>query len=72
MTNAADTTAPRLLDGYITEAEFCAQIGVIDRTARKWRQSGEGPPFVKLGHGVFYPLEGFRKWLAKRVQGSGR
>jgi hypothetical protein len=70
--NGGAAPAPRLLEGYIPGDELCRQLAIIPRTARKWRQSGEGPPFVKVGGAIYYPVAGFHHWLAKRVQGAGR
>jgi hypothetical protein len=72
MTAQATTEKPKLLDGYISDEELRRELGgarpLIDRTTRKWRQSGEGPPFVKIGHDFYYPLDEFRKWLKKRTR----
>jgi hypothetical protein len=57
---------PGVLDGYLHEIELSKELNVIVRTLRKWRQTGEGPPYVKIGITVYYPIDGFRKWLAKR------
>jgi hypothetical protein len=65
-------TSPRLLEGYLSDAELCEQLDIIDRTARRWRQTGEGPPYVKIGVSVFYPVEDFHKWLKKRIQQAAR
>jgi hypothetical protein len=63
----ADGAPPNLLEGYISDGELCRQLHIIDRTSRKWRQTGEGPPFVKIGHGIYYPIDEFQKWLKKRT-----
>jgi len=56
-----------LLDGYLSEDEFCAELKIVVRTARSWRQRGAGPPFVSIGRNIFYPKKDFREWLARRV-----
>jgi hypothetical protein len=58
---------PRLLDGYISDEDLQLELGIIDRTTRKWRQTGSGPPFVKIGRDYYYPIEGFKAWLKKRT-----
>jgi hypothetical protein len=50
-------------DGYLTEDEVAAQRRKAKRTLRDERRRRAGPPFVKDGHRIFYPLEGFRTWL---------
>jgi hypothetical protein len=51
------------LAGYLPEDQIAAKRRVSKRTLRSERQRGDGPPFVKLGKQVFYPLDGFRGWL---------
>jgi hypothetical protein len=53
----------RLLDGYLNEDEQAAELGVVKRTLRSWRQRGEGGPYVKIGKQVFYPIAGTAAWL---------
>lgn len=36
------------LQPLLTEREFAALFGVSVRTAQEWRQTGQGPPFLKL------------------------
>jgi hypothetical protein len=62
---------PRLLEGYVSGEELQLELGVGGRTLRKWRQVGSGPPFVKVGHNFYYPLDEFRKWLKKRTVTAG-
>jgi excisionase family DNA binding protein len=59
---------PRLLAGYLTVSEFCNQLEITERTARKWRQSGEGPPYAMVGGTVYYPAAQFQKWLEKSIR----
>jgi hypothetical protein len=68
MSEQAATAKPNLLlDGYVHEDEHNRQLGITKRTARKWRQTGEGAPFVKIGHEFYYPIDKFKKWLEKRT-----
>jgi hypothetical protein len=53
----------RLLDGYLNEDEQAAELGVVKRTLRSWRQKGEGGPYLKIGKQVFYPIAGTAAWL---------
>jgi hypothetical protein len=52
-----------ILAGYAPEDEIAEARGVGKRTLRAERQRGDGPPFVKMGKQVLYPIEGFRNWL---------
>jgi hypothetical protein len=58
----------RLLDGYLNEDEEAAELGVVKRTLRSWRQKGEGAPYVKVGKQVFYPIAGSAAWLKANEQ----
>lgn len=55
-----------ILAGYAPEDEIAVARGVGKRTLRAERQRGDGPPFVKMGKQVLYPIEGFREWLKAR------
>jgi hypothetical protein len=61
-----------LLDGYETVDEVCEELGITARTARKWRQTGEGPPWANIGATILYPVAEFHRWLAKRVRNTRR
>jgi hypothetical protein len=52
-----------ILAGYAPEDEIAKARGVGKRTLRAERQRGMGPPFVKIGKQILYPIEGFRNWL---------
>jgi hypothetical protein len=62
----------RLLGGYLNEDEEASALGVVTRTLRSWRQRGEGPPYVKVGRQVFYPIDGGTAWLKANVQAPVR
>ena len=62
----------RLLDGYLNEEEEASAFGVVTRTLRSWRQRGEGPPYVKVGRQVFYPIDGGTTWLKTNVKAPVR
>lgn len=53
--------------GYMPEAEFAALRQVDIRTLRNERSRRDGPPFVKVGRQIGYPLEAVREFYAKRV-----
>jgi len=67
-TSAQGAKPRRLLAGLVSESELCAELDIVPRTARKWRQTGEGPPFVSVGGAIYYPIDGFSKWLKSREQ----
>jgi hypothetical protein len=52
-----------LLAGYLTEAEFAAEIKKSRRTLQIWRQQRTGPPWVQIGNTILYSEDGTRAWL---------
>jgi hypothetical protein len=55
-----------LLAGYLSEAEAAKQRRKSPRTLRAERQRGDGPPFVRDGRNILYPIASFREWLKAR------
>jgi hypothetical protein len=56
-----------LLAGYIPEAEYLIARGIGPRQACRERAARTGPPYVEFGRGCYYyPIDGFRAWLAAR------
>ncbi|MGD0764197.1 MAG: hypothetical protein ABR929_13590 [Roseiarcus sp.] len=44
-------------DAYLTERQYCDRYHVSSRTAQRWRVTGQGPPWVRLGpHKIVYRL----------------
>jgi hypothetical protein len=66
MTSEVQTLPADPLAGYLPDAEMAKQRGVTPRTQRAERQRGDGPPYVKDGKRIYYPLTGFREWLKAR------
>lgn len=50
--------------------EFADLLKIAQVTARKWRLSGKGPPFVKVGANVRYLRSDIEAWLAARTVAS--
>jgi hypothetical protein len=57
------TSAVGLLDGYIEDSRVAKERDLSQRAQRAERQRGEGPPYVKIGKKIYYPVDGFRAWL---------
>ncbi len=51
--------------GLLTEEEVAAAFKRNLMTIRNWRGERRGPPFVKMGHEVFYRVEAVRRHLAE-------
>jgi hypothetical protein len=55
-------------DAYLTEAQFCKKYHVAPRTVQRWRVTGDGPPFVRLGpHKIVYRVSDTEAWAATRT-----
>ena len=45
--------------------EVAERIGVTERTLRRWKEKGEGPPFIKINSRVLrYPEKELNEFLA--------
>jgi predicted DNA-binding transcriptional regulator AlpA len=53
---------------YLTERTFCDTYCINPRTAQRWRESGEGPPWVRLGaRRIVYRVSDCEAWAAART-----
>lgn len=53
---------------YLTEQQVSDRFGVSRRTAQRWRISGDGPPFVRLGaRRIAYREEDCEAWVAAQT-----
>jgi predicted DNA-binding transcriptional regulator AlpA len=53
---------------YLTERDFSDRYLVARRTAQRWRSTGEGPRWVRLGpRRVVYRLSDCEAWAAART-----
>ena len=57
-------------DTLLTETELSERIRVTVATLRRWRWSGDGPPFVHVGRCVRYDPAHVRAWLDARTRRS--
>lgn len=46
------------------------RFGLSPRTLERYRVTGEGPEFVKLGHSVRYSASALNRWLKGRTRRS--
>jgi hypothetical protein len=53
--------------GLVAEAEYARMRGVDVFALRNERCKNLGPPYIKDGRAVFYPIEGLRKYMAKQA-----
>ncbi len=54
-------------DRPMTPKEFSEWSGVSTRSLGRWRQSGEGPKFVKVGGHIFYLKSYYYEWMDERA-----
>lgn len=57
-----------LFAGFLSETEFCAAINKTPRTARLWRKRRYGPPYVRIGREIYYPVDDAQRWLRSQMQ----
>jgi predicted DNA-binding transcriptional regulator AlpA len=71
MTNSIETPPAALGDAaerYLTPQQFCAIYNIAPRTAERWRVTGDGPKWVRLGlRKVGYRLSDCEAWAAART-----
>ncbi|MEP5769468.1 helix-turn-helix domain-containing protein [Nisaea sp.] len=53
---------------YLSPKAVSRLIGKSDRTLKRWRAEGKGPPWTRNGEWtVAYPGDGLQVWLATRI-----
>ena len=60
---------------YLTSKEVADRWRLSDQTMANWRHAGKGPPFIRVGSRVLYPIEGInafeklsQQWLKAQEQ----
>lgn len=61
-----EPTATRLL----TQRQFAEMLGVTPRSLERWRETGDGPPFLRVGGLVRYAPADVSAWLETRRRTS--
>lgn len=52
--------------GFFSHAEVCGILSVAPGTGFNRRSQGDWPPSIRVGRGVLYPVDKFKRWLAGR------
>ncbi len=53
---------------YLTPAEFCERYHVAQRTADRWRVTGDGPQWVRFGpRKILYRVADCEAWATMRT-----
>jgi hypothetical protein len=55
---------------HLSQIELAARWNISHRTLERWRWTGEGPQFVKLGGRVVYRLEDVEAHEAEHIRHS--
>jgi hypothetical protein len=55
---------------HLNQIELSRRWSLSPRTLERWRWTGEGPPFIKIGGRVVYRLEDIEVYEAGRRKAS--
>ncbi|CAA7619004.1 AlpA family transcriptional regulator [Magnetospirillum sp. SS-4] len=55
---------------HLNQIELAARWNISHRTLERWRWTGEGPKFLKMGGRVVYRLEDIEAFEAERSRDS--
>jgi predicted site-specific integrase-resolvase len=55
---------------HLSQTELAARWNISHRTLERWRWTGEGPQFIKLGGRVVYRLEDIEAYEAGKLRTS--
>ncbi len=55
---------------HLNQIELAARWNVSHRTLERWRWSGEGPRYIKIGGRVVYRLEDVEEFEAHQLRES--
>jgi predicted DNA-binding transcriptional regulator AlpA len=59
-----------MMSSLLSQREAAARLLLSERTLERWRVTGGGPAFVKLGRRVAYREADLETWIALRVRHS--
>ena len=55
---------------HLNQRDLARRWGLSPRTLERWRWTGEGPAFLKVGGRVAYRLQDIEAWEADRLRRS--
>jgi hypothetical protein len=55
-------------DELVDDDEAAKRLKQKPSTLASWRATGRGPPYFKIGRGVFYHPNDLRGWVAEQRQ----
>ena len=53
---------------HFKQTELAKRWAISARTLERWRWSGEGPQFLKIGHRVVYRLEDIETYETEQIR----
>ncbi|NKE46075.1 helix-turn-helix domain-containing protein [Roseomonas frigidaquae] len=57
-----------MLTRYLSEADFAERFSVSRRTLQRYRVTGDGPPWTRIGpRRIVYPLKAAEEWASART-----
>ena len=55
---------------HLNQIELAARLNISPRTLERWRWTGEGPRFMKVGGRVVYRLEDVERYEDSQLRNS--
>jgi len=64
----AQTIGAIVGEDFFSEDQLCKELGLTQRTLRRWHQLRVGPPRTRVGRRIFYRKTAVVQWLVNREQ----
>jgi predicted DNA-binding transcriptional regulator AlpA len=61
---------PKSTITVLTPRDTAKHLSCSERTLERRREEGDGPPYVKIGGAVRYPLAALEEWLTEQTRRS--
>lgn len=71
MTTTLPSRTRREVEPMLTPRDIARITHMSEKTVSNWRYTRQGPPFIKRGHCILYPLSAFKAWLAEGTVQTG-
>jgi predicted DNA-binding transcriptional regulator AlpA len=52
---------------YLPESALCEEYPFSPRTVQRWRATGEGPPYIRVGRRILYRRSDVEAWLSSQT-----
>jgi hypothetical protein len=52
---------------YLPESALCEQYPFSPRTVQRWRATGDGPPYIRVGRRILYRRSDVEEWLSSQT-----